>query len=104
MKTQMPNPRTTTSQTAHHMTAEGKKKAPIGMPALSLQDVFSDSENMAGMHQKTLPMFANEHGKMTQLQKKKAKNTGQKGMAAGKSFGKVKGDPSNCRCHHQTRI
>ena len=54
------------------MTAEGKMMAHIGGPELSSQDVFSDSENLAGMHQKTLPMFANEHGKMTQLQKKES--------------------------------
>lgn len=72
MKTQTPNPRTTTPQTANHMTAEGKMMAHIGGPELSSQDVFSDSENLAGMHQKTLPMFANEHGKMTQLQKKES--------------------------------
>ncbi len=50
--------------------AEGKKKEESYGPAVSSQDVFSDSENLAGRHQKTLPMFANEHGKMTQLQKK----------------------------------
>ena len=71
MKTQTPNPRTTTFRTANHMTAEGKMKTPTGMPELSLQDVFSDSAKLAGVHQKTLPMFANEHGKRGATSKRK---------------------------------
>jgi hypothetical protein len=71
MKTQMSIPRTTTPLTGNPLTAEGKMKPPIGMPALSLQDVFSDSAKMAGLHQKTLPMFANEHGKRGATSKRK---------------------------------
>ena len=67
----MPNPRTTIFHTVSRLTAQGKMKAPTGMPELSLQDVFSDSEKMVGLHQKTLPMFANEHGKRGATSKKK---------------------------------
>jgi len=38
---------------------------------LSLQDVFSDPANLAGMQQKTSCLFDTEQGKWTQLQKTK---------------------------------
>jgi hypothetical protein len=71
MKTQMSIPRTTTPQTANHMTAEGKMKAPTGMPELSLQDVFPDSVNLIGSHQKTIRLFESEQEKGAQLLKEK---------------------------------
>jgi hypothetical protein len=71
MKTQTPNPRSTTSQTANHLTAEGKMKAPTGMPELSLQDVFPESDRTADSYQETNSLFGNEQGKGAQLQKGK---------------------------------
>jgi hypothetical protein len=49
---------------------------------LSLQDVFSDSANLEGMHQKTLPLFETEQGKEAQLEEKwnlKSKKNGRGG-------------------------
>jgi hypothetical protein len=71
MKTQTPNPRTTTPQTANHMTAEGKTKAPTDMPALSLQDVFPESVSTTASHQETNSLFEIEQEKGAQLQKGK---------------------------------
>ena len=50
--------------------AEGKRKGESYGPALSLQDVFSDSGNLEGMQQKTSRPFEIEQGKEAQLQKK----------------------------------
>ena len=71
MKTQTPNLRTTTPPASNHLTAEGKMKAPTGMPELSLQDVFSDSVNLIGSHQKTIRLFESEQEKGAQLLKEK---------------------------------
>jgi hypothetical protein len=73
MKTQTPNPRTTTPQTANHMTAEGKTKAPTDMPALSLQDVFPESVSTTASHQETIRPPAGEAG-CSKSNRKKGRN------------------------------
>lgn len=71
MKTQTPNPQTITSQTANHLTVEGKMKAPIGTPAPLLQDVFPESASTTDSTQKTLAPSDTGQGKRAQLENEK---------------------------------
>ena len=85
MKAQTPNLRTTTSQTANHMTSEGKMNAPTGMPALSLQDVFPESASTTDSHQETIRPPAGEAGLFESEQEKGAQLQKGKGQKRPKS-------------------
>ncbi len=50
--------------------AKGKRKGESYSRAMSLQDVFSDSANLAGMQQKTSRRPKPDRGNWSQLQKK----------------------------------
>ena len=78
MKIQSPNPTRTTSQTANHLTAEGKTKAP-GTPAPLLQDVFPESVSTTDSYQKTIRLAENEQEIGAQLQKEKGKKNTKSG-------------------------
>lgn len=70
----MSNKKSNTKELLNPSIAIGKRKEESGMLALSLQDVFSDSANLAGRQKKTLPLFETEQGKEAQLQKKEGQN------------------------------
>ncbi len=58
------------SDQSNLVIAIGKRKGESYGPALSLQDVFSDSANLAGMQQKTSRRPKLDGEKQTQLEKK----------------------------------
>ena len=62
---------TTPSSQLNSKIAKGKRKEESVELALSLQDVFSDSANLAGRQQKTSCRPKPNGGNPTQLQKKK---------------------------------
>ena len=55
---------------SNRVIAKGKRKGESYGQALSLQDVFSDSANLAGMQQKTSCRPKLDRGNWSQLQKK----------------------------------
>ena len=71
MNTQTSKTPTTTSHTANQSTATGKNKAPSGLSAPSLQDVFPESANAIGSHQETLATSDTGQEKGAQLKKVK---------------------------------
>jgi hypothetical protein len=58
------------SSQLHREIAEGKRKGESYGLALSLQDVFSESQNASGSSLKTSCLFKSEQEKKTQLEKK----------------------------------
>jgi hypothetical protein len=59
---------------SNRIIAKGKRKGERFGQALSLQDVFSDSANLAGMHQKTSSLSEIGQGKLVATPKKGMKN------------------------------
>ena len=64
------NKKTESSDQSNKVVAIGKRKGECYGPALSLQDVFSDSANLEGMQQKTSRRPKMNGRKEAQLQKK----------------------------------
>ena len=64
--------------------AKGKRKGESYGPALSLQDVFSDSANLAGMQQKTSCLSEIGQGKLVATPKKEMKNQPKNARAGGR--------------------
>ena len=58
------NMKTEPSDQSNMEIAIGKRKGESYGPALSLQDVFSDSANLAGRQQKTSCLSETEQGKL----------------------------------------
>jgi hypothetical protein len=69
------NKKTKPSDQSNIVVAIGKRKEDCGRLALSLQDVFSDSANLAGMQQKTSCPFDTEQEEEAQLEGKRRKKT-----------------------------
>ena len=80
---------TTTKKTepldqSNRVIAKGKRKGESYGQALSLQDVFSDSANLAGMQQKTSRRPKLDRGNWSQLQKKGMKNQPKNARTGGR--------------------
>ena len=58
------NKKTEPSNLSNMVISIGKRKGESYGPALSLQDVFSESANLVGMQQKTSCLFDTEQGEM----------------------------------------
>ena len=69
---------------SNRIIARGKRKGESFGQALSLQDVFSDSANLAGMQQKTSRLSENGQGKLVATPIKKMKNQPKNARAGGR--------------------
>ena len=69
---------------SNRIIAKGKRKGESYGPALSLQDVFSDSANLAGKQQKTSRRPKLDGGNQAQLEKKVKKNQPKNTRAGGR--------------------
>jgi hypothetical protein len=76
--------KTEPSSQSNSWVAIGKRKGQSYGPALSLQDVFSDSANLAGMQQKTSRLSEIGQGKLVATPKKEIKNQPKKARTGGR--------------------
>ena len=76
--------KTKPSDQSNMVIAIGKRKGESYGPALSLQDVFSDSANLAGMQQKTSRLSEIGQGKLVATPKKEMKNQSKNARAGGR--------------------
>ena len=72
------------SDQSNRLIAKGKRKGESYGLALSLQDVFSDSANLAGMQQKTSCLSETGQGKLVATPKKGMKNQAKNVRAGGR--------------------
>ncbi len=76
--------KTKPSDQSNMVIAIGKRKGESYGPALSLQDVFSDSANLAGRQQKTSRLSGTGQGKLVATPKKEMKNQPNNVRAGGR--------------------
>ena len=78
------NKKTDPSYKLNMVIAKGKRKGESYGPALSLQDVFSDSANLAGRQQKTSRLSETGQGKLVATPKKERKNQPKNARTGGR--------------------
>lgn len=70
----------------NQLKTKGKRKGECIALAVSLQDVFSDPENAHGIQEKTLASPKPDMEKLTQLKRKRIKNSKKIVLPVGKNY------------------